>query len=282
MVFRWEPGAATRIGLRASFAGVAIAILLAVFQVQGWTMPKLLAVALIAVLIAMIIVALSTIVYEVAQAFRRFLEHHATTASWVAEEHPGFLDYEPDGIRAQKRFTGELNKLARDTSRLGSKMDRHRRRMERGVTKSPRGKQRLADRAARDIARSAGFLEKRHDLLEAIVKDVSRNTEGIIASVDLRTQDDLDIAKQFAQVLDGMGNESATSAESTAGYAQSVRELEEQNPARTVRIACQRLGAALESVVKTLRRVEGRSHKAAQNLGRRIAEAEKEQAKRDE
>ena len=111
----WEPGAAARIGLSASFASAAIAILLAVFQVQGWTMPKVLAVCLIVLLLAMVSTALAMIVYEVARTFKRYLEHRATSASWVPSEKPGLFDYEADGIRANNRFRRELEKLNKDT-----------------------------------------------------------------------------------------------------------------------------------------------------------------------
>jgi peptidoglycan/LPS O-acetylase OafA/YrhL len=104
MVFKWQTGAATRIAVRAALASAATGLLLATFQVQGWTMPKPLAVILIVLLVAMIVVAVAAIVGEAFRAFMSFLEHRATTPSWVASAEPGVLDYEPDGIRANKRF----------------------------------------------------------------------------------------------------------------------------------------------------------------------------------
>jgi predicted PurR-regulated permease PerM len=139
----WEPGAAKRIGVAASFASVAIGLLLAAFQVQGWTMPRLLAIVLIVLLSVMVAIAVSAIVYEVVRTVRRFLKHRATTPSWVSTERPGLLDYEADGIRAGERFTKELTKLSRDTEGLGAKLERHTEAFER----SKGGAQRLVNDA---------------------------------------------------------------------------------------------------------------------------------------
>src|SRR4051794_11516524 len=102
--FKWEHGAPTRIGLRAALASAATGLLLAAFQVQGWTIPTALALALIGLLVTMIVVTVLSIVLEALRALRNALEHRATTAAWVPLDEPGFLDYEPDGIRANKRF----------------------------------------------------------------------------------------------------------------------------------------------------------------------------------
>jgi hypothetical protein len=159
MVFK-EAGTAARIGAAAALASAATGLLLAAFQVQGWTMPKPLAIGLIVFLVAMIVAMAAAIIFEAIRALRGFLEHRETTPTWVESEEPGVLDFEPDGIRAQERFTTELGKLARDTGRLGRRLSRHSRRMQRNVGKSGRKKQRIANRAARDIERSANYIEK--------------------------------------------------------------------------------------------------------------------------
>jgi hypothetical protein len=148
--------------------------------------------------------------------------------------------------------------------------------MEKSVGKSGRAKQRRANRAARDIDRSAGFIEKRLSLLEAIAKDIARNTDGLIATLVIETREDIEGLEEFRQVLEVGRQTTADAAQSTAGYSQSVRALEHQNPARTLRVACRRLGAALEGIVKTLRRVEKGQQKAAQALGRKISDAERQ------
>lgn len=102
MVFRWQPRATTRIALFAALASATTGLFLAGFQVQGWTMPKPVAIPLFVLLGAMIVASVSAIIVEAIRAFRSFLEHRSTTASWVESEEPGFLDYEPDGIRAFK------------------------------------------------------------------------------------------------------------------------------------------------------------------------------------
>ena len=70
MVFRWEPGAGKRIVAEATFASVALGLFLAAFQVQGWTMPRAVAVVVIVLLALMSAVAVSALVYEVVRAVR--------------------------------------------------------------------------------------------------------------------------------------------------------------------------------------------------------------------
>jgi hypothetical protein len=276
--FRWEPGAAKNIGVGASLASVAIGLLLAAFQVQGWTMPKLLAIVLIVLLVVMIAVALSVIVYEVVRAVRGFLEHRATTPSWVSSERPGLLDYEADGIRASERFTKELKKLTRDTAKLGAKLRRHTKVFERSKGKSSKARQRRANRSAKDIDRSAVFIEKRLSLLQVLVKDIARNAEGLIGSSELETDADLDAAKDFRDTLNEVHQSTAETLGSVGGYRESVKEIEQQNLSRTVRIASGRLASSLEGVEKMLRKHDSGSRKLVHALDRKIGETERGQS----
>jgi hypothetical protein len=274
-VFVWEPGVPARIGLSATLSSASIGLLLALFQVQGWAMPKALAHALIVLLVAMIAAGFSVIVYEAVRALRRYREHRKTTASWVASEAPGLLDYEADGIRAGNRFTEELEGLNNDTTRLGKKLARHAKRMEKSAGKSAQKKQRLANRSARAIGKSADYLEKRLELLDAIVKDIKRNTEGVIASMALESDEEIAAAKELSEVLKLSHRTTVETVESVSGYAETVRDIEQQNLSRTVRIASRRLGAALEGIARTLERfARSGMLSSAQALDRRIAETE--------
>ena len=276
----WEPGAATRIGVEATLASVAIGLVLAAFQVQEWTMPRLLAIILIVLLLFMVAVALSAIVFEVARAVRRFLEHRATSPSWVSSEKPGRLDYEADGIRANKRFTKELNKLNRGTEKLGRQLDRHAKRFERSKNASGRMKQRRANRSAKAIDKSAVFIEKRLDLLQALVRDIVRNSEGVIAMTDIETDSDLASAKEFRDTL-AEGHEATTEAlESVSGYRETVKQTEQMNLSRTMRIASRRLAGALDGVEKMLRKHQGGLLRLDQTLNSKIAEAERRRDQR--
>jgi hypothetical protein len=275
MFFRWEPGSAKNIGVSATLGAGAIGLLLAAFQVQGWTMPKSLALALIALLILLIAVALSVIVYETVRAVRRFLEHRATSPSWVSTEKPGLLDYEADGIRASERFTKELNKLTRDTAKLGTRLERHSKAIERSAGKSAKKRQRRANRSAKAIDKSAVFIEKRVDLLHELVKDIARNAEGLIGALELETDDDLTAAKEFRDTLDETHQTTTQTVGNVDEYRQTVRALEQQNPSRSVRIASGRLANSLEGVLKMMRRHESSSRKLVSSLDSKIGEAER-------
>jgi len=237
-------------------------------------MPKPLAITLIVLLIAMLLAALAVIGYDVVRGFRRYLEHRDTTASWVSTEPPGLLDYEPDATHANERFIEVLNKLNADTERLGEKLGRHAKRMERSAGKSGRKKQRLANRSAREIHKSAVFTEKRLELLDAVVKEIRRNTEGVVGSADIQTDEDIGAAKEFAQVLLDSRETTAETIVSVNGYCETVRDIERQNLARTVTLACRRQSAALDGVVKTLRRFETGALNNGQTLVDKIQKAE--------
>jgi hypothetical protein len=276
MFFKWHPGAATRIALLAALASATTGLFLAAFQVQGWTMPKPVAISLIVLLGAMIVTSASLIVYEALRAFRGWLDHRATTAAWVESTEPGVLDYEPDFLRAGTGFTKELGKLARDTGRLGEKLAKHTTRMTRAAGKSGRVKQRRANQAASVVSESAVYIEKRLEMLEAIAKDVRRNQDGLVATLSFETNQEIDEAKTWLEVLIESRDTVVEAADSTADYAQSVRSLEQQNPSRTLRIACERLGDALEGIVRLLRKVENGGGKTAKALERKISEAERQ------
>lgn len=115
----------TKIAGPAGFAAVIIAIIFAIYQVQGWKMPTPLAVFLLATLFLMLFTSLGIICFELISVSRQFLEHRATSASWLSREAPGLLDYEADGERASQRFLKEINKLAIDTQKLGDILAKH-------------------------------------------------------------------------------------------------------------------------------------------------------------
>jgi len=93
-----------RIGGRAAFTVASFGLVFAGFQVQGWKMPRLLAVVLIVLLLVGAGVAALSIVWESVKEAKRWLEHRETSTAWIASESPGLLDYVPDMERASKKF----------------------------------------------------------------------------------------------------------------------------------------------------------------------------------
>jgi hypothetical protein len=265
-------GLAGRLGLRASFTGAVIAIFIAVFEVQGWEMPALIAVPLLVVLGLMILVALATIVYEVVKEVIHIREHLATSPSWVSSEEPGLLDYEADGVRAMNRFTKEIEGLGRDSGRLGKELTQHTKRFqEPGLGAKPQEKQRRANQAAKSIDRRAVYIEKRKALLEALVKDIFRNYNGVVATASIDTPEDLAQGRDLADKLEAMREITGTAAEQVAGFRDSSRNLQEMNHSRTMRIASKRLADGLDSVVKLLRGHRDKTGQLHHQLTRRLA-----------
>lgn len=253
--FQWAPRTTTRIGLWATLGSASIGILLAIFTVQAWTMPRLLALVLIACMLALLTAAVSMILFEVVRACRRFLEHRATSASWVEDEPPGLLDYEADGLRAMKRFTRELGRLGEDTQRLGKKMDKRRVRLEK-QPRSARARQGHANRTGKDILKSAVFIQKRLGLFRALVKDINRNYKGLLENLPVGTEEDIQAARILRDALDGGRQATSETLDSTKEYRESVRGLEAQNPSRMVRLASNKLGKSLDGIILTLKDYE--------------------------
>jgi hypothetical protein len=261
-----------RIGLPASFTGVAIAILVAIFEVQAWKIPTPIAIALIVILSAMIVTALGMIVVELVKEGLRIREHHATSASWVSSEEPGLLDYEADGLRASNRLTKELAGVGKDTQKLGRNLARHTKLMQdpglrfKAILKQKRGNQ-----AAKSIDRSAIYIEKRAALLEALVKDVFRNYTGMVTTAPMETPEDRTSAETFLATLRSLRDTVTTTIDQTAGYRDTVRNIERQNLGRSVRISSRRLGDALDSTVKIMRGYKEKSRQVHDQLARRLS-----------
>jgi predicted component of type VI protein secretion system len=259
-----------RVGVQASFAAVVIAIILAIFEVQGWIVPAPLAVALLVLLMAMLVVAVGMILYELIKAANQYLDARATSAAWVSSEAPGLLDYEADGIRANKRFTAELRKLGKDTERLGQQLRKHSKRLVDAKAQKAAKKQRRANQAARAIDKSAVFIEKRSDLLRKLVTEIHRNYQGLIGASNVETEEDRTFAEMLVTSL--ASNRQATSGaiESQTTYLNSVRSLEKQNPSRTVRIASKRLGDSLDEVMRILRQFSNNARRQGDELQKKI------------
>ncbi|MEX0683748.1 MAG: hypothetical protein WD904_01980 [Dehalococcoidia bacterium] len=263
-----------RVGLPASFAGVAIGILFAVCEVQGWKMPAPIAVGFIVILLVMIAVALGIIGYELFREAQRYFERRATSASWVSSEEPGLLDYEADGLRAIHRFTREMDGLAKNTRKLGRSLTKHTERFEEpNLQRNARLKQKRANQAAKSIDRAAVYIEKRAELFQKLVKDISRNYAGLIANITIATEEDRASGTVLAESLAANSETVTTTIGQVTGYRDSVRSVQERNLSRTVRIAGKRLADALDSAAKILKSYKQKSRELHQQLTQKMESA---------
>jgi hypothetical protein len=269
--FEWKTST-KRVGFSAALASGATGILFAIFQVQGWKVPKPLALALIALMLLIIAGAVLFILFDVALNISAFFEHRATSVPWVPSEPPGLLDYEADGLRATDRLNREFEKLAKDTGTVGKKMERASKKAARVQSKSGHAKQRYANRTARGIDRSAVYIEKRLAMLKKLVKEVERNNQGLIAVVPLETEEGYQSGIAFRNSLEGTRTASLESMSSVAQYRESVETFEAQNLSRSLRIASDRLGKALGGVVATLKHYERVAAGLVRDLDQRLAQ----------
>jgi hypothetical protein len=251
-----EPaGYLRRIGGRAGFAVVVFGLVFAAFQVQGWTMPRLLAVVLIVLLLAAGGVAVLSIVWEAVKEAKRWREDREISTAWIAGEPPGLLDYVPDMKRANKKFIRQMAKLSGDTDRVGNRMARHARVIKVAKFLGPRAAQVWANHTAKGVFRSADFIERRTGHLRATVAEFARAQEGHLASLPAPTNDDERAA--LAAIGASFASRSATTLEaivSTEGYRDVVRDSAQQNFSRTLRVSGNQLADQLDAMIVVLRR----------------------------
>jgi hypothetical protein len=167
-----------------------------------------------------------------------------------------------------------LEKLASDTGKLGKRMQRHAKWME-DAAKSKEAvpakrKQQRANKAAKTIDRSAIFIEKRAELLEALVKDITRNYSGLISVATFQTNDDLDSGRSFLETLEGNRVACRGASGQVRSYRDSVRNVERQNLSRTMRISSKWLGDSLDATLKILAAFEGSSRRLYDELGKKL------------
>jgi hypothetical protein len=142
--------------------------------------------------------------------------------------------------------------------------------MDRSQQRSGKRKQRLANRAARDIDRSAVYIEKRAALLKALVHDIFRNFQGFVDVAAPVSEEEFRVVEELRSVVDETRTVTVETTGSTEGYRDSVRALEKQNPARTLRVASKRLADALGDVVVVLKQYDKRAGALVSDLDRKL------------
>ena len=255
--FSWESRTITRLGLSAALVSASLGILFAVLQAQGWTVPKPL--ALVALLGVVIVVAATWFLFEVLRALRRLYEHLLTTPSWVESDPPGQLDFPVDGNRSLKRFTKELKRLTKPTKRLNRRIVIVTRLLAISANWDARIKRLVANLPSKHILRNGVYIQKRAELFGELVRDVHRNYEGFLSIMPLDTDEEVEAAKGWRSSLRGMHEGTADSIRANTGYRDSVRDLENQNLSRALRLACKKLADGLDSVVLVFRQHEKRT-----------------------
>lgn len=277
--FKWRTPP-KRLAVIAALTNGATGIWFAVFQVQGWTMPKALAIALLVPVGITIVGSLAVAVFEVARNVRAFAEHRATNALFVLETPPGFLDYLPDGLTASERLSTELILLSEDTNELTQKLDKHTASFTALVgVDDAYAPQREANRSAKTIARSAAYIEKRLELLEACVTEIDRNFPAWVNTQTITSEEDFEIARGARDSIEAGRVATLESLASTSELRDTYKETADMNAARTVRIASSRLADALSGIVRVLKRYEKSSGKLVAELDKKLEDWSRQQGK---
>ena len=225
-----------RIGVSAVLGSIAAGIVLAIYEVQGWNMPAPLAVAFIVLIVLLVVVAVGVILYDVGKAVRRLWQQRSVSATWVSAEEPGLLDFEADFAQGTNRLISELNKLSKDTERLGRLLPKHQKRIQNAhVLSSPYKKQKRANRAAKDIGRSAVFISRRRELLDVLVNEVHRNGKGILSAASLDQKEYVEAGRSLQKALEENVDVTKTTIASLSAYRDAAKGLVDRNISRTMR-----------------------------------------------
>ena len=260
-----------RIGISAGLGSFAVGIVLAIFEVQRWTMPAPLAVILIVVMLLLATATFGWILYEVGKAAWRIWRQRTVSATWVSAEEPGLLDFEADLEQGTRRLISELNKLTNDTQKLGKQLPKHQERIQHAAESSdPRKKQKRANQAAKDIGRSAVFISRRRALLDLLVNEIYRNGQGILSTGSLDQKEHVEAGRSLQKTLDDNVDVTKTTVASLSAYRDAAQGLMDRNISRTIRIESNRLMEALAHMLKTLRRYNTNSQQLKNTLTKRM------------
>ena len=217
-------------------------------------MPALLAVVLMVLMLLLVVVAVGVILYEVGKAARRFWQQRSVSATWVSAEEPGLLDFEADFEKGVDRFTIEMKKLGNDTQRLATQLNKHQKQiLKLAKSSSPNKKQKRANRAAKDIGRSAVFISRRRELLDVLVKEIYRNGKGILSAASLDLKDNTEDGSSLQKTLDWLVDVTKVTIASLSKYKDATKGVRDRNLSRTIRVESDRLMQALDLMLGTLK-----------------------------
>jgi hypothetical protein len=244
-----------RIGTRAAYVLVPIGLAFAAAQVQGYKMPKPLALGLIGVLLSVAAVAVLSIVWETVKEVRRRLERRETSTAWIDSDPPGQLDYIPDLTRASKKFVKQMGRLSDDTGRVSKRTERAARVLPFALMCGPRVAQLWGEWSALGYLRSAAFIEGRTDHLRKTVAEFGRAQEANFMRVPAPASDEerAMLTAARAAVVEQIAT-TASAVESTSAYRDSVREFFDQSVSRALRVASGRLVDQLDAMIAVLHR----------------------------
>ena len=233
-------------------------------------MSPQLAAPILTLLFLFVGIFMTMIVIEFIKAIRQFLDTRATSAEWVPTDNPGLLDYEADGERAIKRFTKELKQIATDTLKLAKNVVRYTKQMndlaKSGKTAKGIDKQKRGNAIGSEITQSAIYIEKRTQLFDALTKDVIRNYNGLIDSMNIVTEEDRHAAEILLNSLDAFDSSISFAVSSMGEYRKIVKELEQRNLSRVIREATKRLADGLGKMIDCFSKFQNETRKLGEKL----------------
>ena len=235
------------------FGAVVVGIILALYQVQGWKMPTALAVFLLIILFGLLALSMGMLCLAAIKAVKQIAERRATSASWVSSAAPGLLDCEVDGKRAIDRLSKEFGQWQVDIDRLATQTKTHSQQINDIVTgkrnRKAKTKQQRANRVGKQIDRSAIYIEKRTGLFAILTKEIVRNYEVMIATLNVIEEKDRLTAENLISAFDSFDRAGAAAISSVTLLKQGAEKFRQSNLTKVIREASKRLENSLDSML---------------------------------
>ena len=236
-----------------AFGAVVVGLILALYSAQGWTIPLFLAILLSIVLYGLLLLSLGLLLLAGINTVKQFAERRATSALWVTSEEPGLLDCSVDGIRAYNRLYKELIRLRIDINRFGKRTKDYTTQINHSksgkIIKKEVTKFQKANRVGKQINNNAVYIEKRTELYNTITKEIVRNYEVMIGTLNPAQNDDLIKIKNLKKAFELFERFGVDVIDALKHYQLAADSMEKSNITRNIRQSSKRLITALTNMI---------------------------------
>jgi hypothetical protein len=248
-----------------AFGAVVIGLIFALYSAQGWIIPIFLAILLLIVLYGLLLLSLGLLLLAGVNAIKQFAERRATSALWVTSEEPGLLDCSVDGKRAYNRLYKELIRLKTDINRFEKRTKDYNAQINHSISgkiiKKEVTKLKKANRVGKQINNNAIYIEKRTALFITLIKEIIRNYEVMIATLNPAQEDDLIKIKNLKKAFE-LFEQAGGGVISALKYYQSAADsMEKSNMTKNIRQSSKRLITALNNMISCFDDLQRESHR---------------------
>ena len=248
--FIWEflgmfKGSTAQMAGYSAAGAVVLGLVLGLFEVQGWKMPTPVAAFILVFLFLFFAIIVAMLVIEVIKVVERFKEQRAISAQ-VSNNAPGILDCKVDGERATARLLAELNRWQVDIGVLSTEMKVFSSDLQDASERdNPEKQLRKANKVGKQINSSAEHVEKRIILFETLTREIIRDYELMISTLNMAVERDKISAKNLKSGFEGFDKAGTTIIEGILLGKEGAELSKQSNLTRIIREASKKLENSL-------------------------------------